>query len=200
MGKYFSVFLNNFKEDFIVFNLVRKESNFLKYLYYPDFRTVFIFRLSTYLYNFKITRPLAYLLTMMNDLIAGVWIGPTTQIKAGLFLGNSRGLVINSTAKIGTYCSIMQNVAIGGPNVTIGDNVEINAGASIISNARGKASLSIGNNVIIGAGAVVIKDVPDCSVVIGVPGKIIKKITPNDNWIAFRKSRNQKTMAISKDE
>ena len=36
-------------------------------------------------------------------------------------------------------------------------------------------NINIGNNVQIGSNAVVIKDVPDNSTVVGVPGRIVKK-------------------------
>ena len=79
----------------------------------------------------------------------------------------------------------------GGPHVTIGDYVEINAGAQVVSNARGVWQLNIGDNVIIGAGAVVVKDVPAQSVVVGVPAKVVKTIEPSDNWVEFRRERNK---------
>jgi len=72
----------------------------------------------------------------------------------------------------------------------IGDNVEINSGVNIKSNVRGKGALRIGNNVIVGAGAVVVNDVPDCCVVVGVPARVVKSITPDDNWVSFREKRN----------
>jgi serine O-acetyltransferase len=49
----------------------------------------------------------------------------------------------------------------------IGDNVYIGPGARLIGGFK------VGNNVVIGANAVVIKDVPDNSVVAGVPAKVI---------------------------
>lgn len=49
-------------------------------------------------------------------------------------------------------------------NVFIGNNVIILPG------------VTVGNNVVIGAGAVVTKDVPDNSVVAGVPARVIKTI------------------------
>jgi len=52
---------------------------------------------------------------------------------------------------------------------SIGDNVSVYAGAIIIGN------VTIGNNVTIGAGAVIVKDVPDNSLVVGNPMRIIKK-------------------------
>lgn len=184
--------INVAQKDIFVFRLAHNEPGIFKYIYYPDIRTVLIFRFSQYLFSKKLTKIFSYPLTLINDLIAGVWIGPRTQIGHGLLLGHSRGLIINPTAKIGKYCSIMQRVTIGGPNVIIGDNVEIGGGVSIISNPRGKSNLSIGDNVIIGAGAVVVHDIPDCSIVVGVPGKVIKKITPDQNWVCFRKLRNEK--------
>ncbi len=178
------------KEDMRVFCLIHPQKGFLKYIYYPDFRAVILFRISQLLYKNKITRPFSYLITMMNDFVTGVWIGPRVEAGPGLFLGHPRGLVINPTAKIGAYCSVMQRVTIGGPNVTIGNYVEINSGAQIISNARGKGRLQVGDHAIIGAGAMVIQDVPHQSVVVGVPAKVVKKISESENWMAFRKRRN----------
>ncbi|BBE50258.1 Serine acetyltransferase [Ferriphaselus amnicola] len=172
-------------EDINVFRLTHPQCGIFKYLYYPDFRAVMIYRLSQLFFNWRITRPLAYLCTMLNDLITGVWIGPRVVAGPGLSLGHPRGLVVNPDTRIGHHCSILQRVTIGGPNVVIGDYVSINGGAAVISNVRGRGCLTVGNHVIIGAGAVVLNDVPDCSVVVGVPGRVVKTITPDDNWFAF---------------
>ena len=51
--------------------------------------------------------------------------------------------------------------------VHIGDNVFIGAGSIILPNTV------IGNNVVVGAGCVVAKDIPDNSVVVGNPCRII---------------------------
>ncbi len=51
--------------------------------------------------------------------------------------------------------------------VDIGDNVFIGGGAIVLPNVR------IGNNVIIGAGSVVCKSIPDNSVAVGNPAKVI---------------------------
>lgn len=178
-------------EDIAVFRLVHPKKGIFKYIYFPDFRAVILFRISQLLYRKRFTRPFAYFFTLLNDLITGVWIGPRVQAGPGLFLGHPRGLVVNPSARIGKYCSIMQRVTIGGPNVTIGDYVEINAGAQIVSNARGIGQLNIGNNVIFGAGTVVVKDIPSNSLVVGVPGKVMKTINASENWIEFRKKMNK---------
>ena len=49
-------------------------------------------------------------------------------------------------------------------NVWIGSNCTINKG------------VTIGNNVVIGSGSVVTKDIPDNSLVVGIPAKVIKKL------------------------
>lgn len=86
------------------------------------------------------------------------------------------GVVISSQAKIGHNCKIWQNVTIGPKSIeeglqgkypTIGNNVQIFAGAVIIGN------IEIGDNAIIGANAVVLKDVKPNTIVAGIPAKKI---------------------------
>jgi len=173
------------KEDSKVFCLVHPQRGLFKYFYYPDFRAVLIFRLSQLFYSSRMTRPVSYLMTMLNDVLNGVWIGPRVSAGPGLSLAHPRGLMVNPDTIIGRKCSILHRVTIGGPQVVIGDFVSIGAGASIISNVRGRAYLTVGSNVIIGAGAVVVKDVPDCCVVVGVPAKVVKTIKPEDNWFEY---------------
>lgn len=64
--------------------------------------------------------------------------------------------------------------------VKIGDNVFIGNGAIILPGT------TIGNNVIVGAGAVVGSDVPDNSVVVGNPAKILCAF---DDYISRNKTR-----------
>ncbi len=54
--------------------------------------------------------------------------------------------------------------------VTIGDNCWIGGSVTILP------GVTIGDNVTIGAGSVVTKDIPDNSVAVGNPAKVIKKI------------------------
>lgn len=54
--------------------------------------------------------------------------------------------------------------------ITVGNDVWIGGNVTVVG------GVTIGNNVIVGAGAVVVKDVPDNSVVGGVPAKIIKEL------------------------
>ena len=72
--------------------------------------------------------------------------------------------------------------------IIIGDNVFFGNNAIVLPNVR------IGNNCIIAAGAVVTKDVPDNSVVAGVPAKVIKTIDQYEEKIKHRGALKTKLM------
>lgn len=104
----------------------------------------------------------------------GISISPATEIKSGFYIGHFGGIVVNHRVKIGRNCNISQGVTIGQSNrgkykgyPVIGDHVYIGPGAKIIG------AVHIGNYVAIGANCVVTKDIPDYSVVVGIPGKVI---------------------------
>ena len=65
-------------------------------------------------------------------------------------------------------------------NVIVGDNVFIGAGSIVLP------GVSIGNNVVIGAGSVVSRDIPDNSVAVGNPARVVKSI---DNYLDREKGR-----------
>ncbi len=58
--------------------------------------------------------------------------------------------------------------------VTIGNNCWIGGGVTILP------GVTIGNNVTIGAGSVVTRDIPDNSVAVGNPARVIKRINASD--------------------
>ena len=65
--------------------------------------------------------------------------------------------------------------------ITLGNNVHITGGTKFMgndvyigNNVIILPGVTIGNNVVIGAGAVVSKDIPDNSVAVGVPARVIK--------------------------
>jgi len=172
------------KEDTNVFKARHKgNKGFFKYIYYPDYRMILLIRFSQWLYKYKFLKPLSFLTVMLNDFISGIWVGPRVEIGVGAFFGHSRGLIFNPNAKIGKYCSFLNQVTLGGPNVEVGDYVEVGAGAMIISTYE--RSVIIGSYSLIGAGAVVTKSVPPFSVVAGVPAKIIKTISIEEWEKAF---------------
>lgn len=58
--------------------------------------------------------------------------------------------------------------------IIIGDNVWIGAGVQVMPGVK------IGSNVVIGGGSVVVKDIPDNSVAVGNPCRVVRAITDED--------------------
>lgn len=60
--------------------------------------------------------------------------------------------------------------------IVVGNNVWIGAGATIL------AGVTIGDNSVIGAGSVVTKSIPSNVIAVGVPCKVMRKITEEDKF------------------
>ncbi|MGJ8545516.1 MAG: gamma carbonic anhydrase family protein [Sulfitobacter sp.] len=71
---------------------------------------------------------------------------------------------------VGENCTIGHKVMLHG--CTIGDNSLIGMGATVLNGAK------IGKNCLIGAGALITegKEIPDGSLVMGVPGKVVRQL------------------------
>lgn len=149
-----------------------------------SFRITFWFRIGCYLkekrnWFHKILYGIVFLIHKHNQYLTGIQIAFGTQIGSGLTFSHFSCIVINSGAIIGKNCTIFQGVTIGsirgikGGVPTIGDNVIIFAGAKIIGNVK------IGNNTVIGANAVVTHNIPDNSVAVGIPAKVISNNSKN---------------------
>lgn len=80
--------------------------------------------------------------------------------------------IIGLVEFISYLAGCFRDVTLGqknGKTPTIGNNVVVSCGASILGDCI------IGDNVIIGAGCVVVKSVPANSTIIGNPAVIVKK-------------------------
>ncbi|MBE8220752.1 MAG: serine O-acetyltransferase, partial [Alphaproteobacteria bacterium] len=105
-------------------------------------------------------------------------IHPAAQIGKAMFIDHATGVVIGETAVVGDEVSILHNVTLGGSgkeagdrHPKIGNGVLISVGAKVLGNIR------VGDCAKIGAGSVVLTDVPAYSTAVGVPAKIIGKVS-----------------------
>lgn len=110
-----------------------------------------------------------------------VSVGVGTTILPGAILSNGtrlgKGCIVYYNSIITHDCIIGDFVEIS-PSVTLLGRCEIGSFSQIGSNATILPDVKIGKNVIIGAGAVVTMDIPDNSLVVGIPGKVIKSLKP----------------------
>jgi sugar O-acyltransferase (sialic acid O-acetyltransferase NeuD family) len=83
--------------------------------------------------------------------------------------------IINTNASVDHDCVLGDFVHIA-PSATLTGNIKVDEGTLIGANATILPNINIGRWCVIGAGAVVTEDIPDHSLVVGVPGKILKKI------------------------
>lgn len=105
----------------------------------------------------------------------GIEIHPAAKIGKGLFIDHGMGVVIGETTEIGDYCTLYQNVTLGGTgkdhgkrHPTLGNNVLVGAGAKVLG------PFTVGDNARVAAGAVVLDAVPENATAVGVPARVVK--------------------------
>lgn len=143
---------------------------------YPSFKVMLHYRLAHRLY----LRGHYFWARYISQRAArktGIEIHPGARIGKGLFIDHGNGVIIGETTVIGDNVTLYQGVTLGGTgkehgkrHPTIGNNVMISAGAKVLG------SFTIGDNSKIGAGSVVLSEVPPGSTVVGVPGRVVRRI------------------------
>ena len=128
--------------------------------------------------------------TLRGD-IENIHIGEGSNVQDGSVLHTDPGYPL----KVGKNVTIGHLVMLHG--CSIGDNSLIGIGAVILNNTK------IGKNCIIGAKALITenKEIPDNSLVVGSPGRVIRKVTDEEikaikenairyqeNWKKYSKS------------
>lgn len=144
-------------------------------LAYSGVHALLFHRFSHWLYENNL-RTIPRLISQLARFITGIEIHPGAEIGCGFFIDHGMGVVIGETAEIGDYVTLYQGVTLGGTgkergkrHPTIGNNVVIGAGAKVLG------AITIGDDAKIGAGSVVLKDVPENSTVVGIPGRIVNR-------------------------
>lgn len=120
-----------------------------------------------------------HVLFKLVQVVAGIELPCEVPVGRNFVIEHSGGMVVSGYARIGDNCRIRPGVIIGLARIeepcapTIGNNVDIGAGAKLIG------GIVIGDNVRIGANAVVVRDVPPDSIAVGIPARIIPARTPS---------------------
>ncbi len=145
---------------------------------YPGLHAIWSHRIAHWLWkrNFKL---LGRVISQIARGVTGIEIHPGATIGRRFFIDHGMGIVIGETAEIGDDVTMYHGVTLGGVSLekgkrhpTIGNNVVIGAGAKVLG------AIQIGEDSRIGSNAVVVKPVPENSVVVGVPGRIVVRSTP----------------------
>ena len=143
------------------------------FLCYSGLHAVWFYRMNHWLWNHRFFL-LARMLSQAARFLTGIEIHPGARIGRRLFIDHGNGVVIGETAIVGDDITFYQGVTLGGTgkehgkrHPTIEDGVVVGGGAKILGN------ITVGKNCRIGAGSVVLRNVPDNSTVVGVPGHII---------------------------
>jgi serine O-acetyltransferase len=143
------------------------------FLCYSGLHAVWWYRINHWLWNHRLFL-LGRFLSQTARFLTGIEIHPGAQIGRRLFIDHGLGVVIGETAVVGDDVTLYQGVTLGGTgkehgkrHPTIEDGVVAGSGAKILGN------ITVGKNCRIGAGSVVLRNIPEDSTVVGVPGHII---------------------------
>lgn len=139
---------------------------FLRFFRWPEYRVVLGGRLKQCGLPGKLLAAIVKIRTRHLNL----YIHRMQNIGAGFRIMHGYSTIVNAQ-QIGENCCVSQNVTIGWSKSglpSIGDNVNIYAGAIVVGGIR------LGDNCTIGAGAVVTKDVPKGACVVGNPAKVVE--------------------------
>src|ERR1700733_6627225 len=142
-------------------------------LCYAGLHAVWFYRINHWMWSHGLL-VMARWMSQVARLLTGIEIHPGAVIGRRVFIDHGLGVVIGETAVVGEDVTLYQGVTLGGTgkehgkrHPTLLDNVVVGGGAKILGN------ITVGHNCRIGAGSVVLRNVPDDSTVVGVPGHII---------------------------
>ena len=118
------------------------------------------------------------LLYKLVQILTGIELPCEVELGRNFVIDHFGGIVISGYAKFGNDCRIRTGVVVGLARIddpcapTIGNDVDIGAGAKVLGRVR------IGDRVRIGANAVVLCDVPSDSIAVGVPAVVRPRRPP----------------------
>jgi sugar O-acyltransferase (sialic acid O-acetyltransferase NeuD family) len=123
----------------------------------------------------RLVHPSAYV-SPYARLGEGVFVGARSVVAAGAALADhvfvNRGVTVGHDTVIGEYARLQ-------PGCNVGGHVRIGRAALIGIGAQVQQELVVGDGAVVAAGAAVIEDVPERTLVAGVPA-VLKRTYPGD--------------------
>lgn len=117
---------------------------------------------------------IARVISQISRFYTGIEIHPGARIGRRFFIDHGMGVVIGETCEIGNNVTIFQGVTLGGTGKEQGKrHPTVKDYALIATGAKVLGSITVGEGSKIGAGSVVLRDVPDHSTVVGIPGRVV---------------------------
>mgnify|MGYP001468718960 CR=1 FL=1 len=147
------------------------------FLCYPGVHALWIHKIAHFFYKIGLYL-IARIISHIARFLTGIEIHPGAKIGRRVFIDHGMGVVIGETTEVGDDVLLYKGVVLGGTSLeqgkrhpTIGKNVVIGSNACVLG------PVTVGDGARIGSGSVVIKDVPNGTTVVGIPGKIVDKKT-----------------------
>jgi sugar O-acyltransferase (sialic acid O-acetyltransferase NeuD family) len=125
-------------------------------------------------------------------------VHPSAQISRRASLGRGSvamaGSVVNADARVGEFCVLNTNCSLDhdarmedfsslAPGAVVGGNASIGCFSAISLNAGVLQERKVGRHVVVAAGAVVTRDVPDFTLVAGVPARRLRTRTQGEPYL-----------------
>jgi serine O-acetyltransferase len=163
----------------VIFEKDPAARNIFEVLTYQGLHAILLHRLAHRLY--RAGAPVVpRLISQIGRIITGgIEIHPGAQIGRRFFIDHGAGVVIGETAEIGDNVMLYHQVTLGATgwwkhrdgrvkrHPTIGDNVTIGVGASILG------PVTVGHDSKIGAMALVLENIPPHSLVVSQPARLL---------------------------
>lgn len=148
-------------------------------LVYPGLHALWLHRVAHGLWRRRLVL-LPRVIAHANRFLTGVEIHPGAQVGRRVFIDHGMGVVVGETAVVGDDCLLYQGVVLGGTSLaptrrhpTLGRGVVVGTNACVLG------AIQIGDGARVGSNSVVIRDVPEGTTVVGVPGKAMRTERPS---------------------
>lgn len=166
--------------DYVIANDPAARNRWEVFLLYSGVHAIIMHKIAHSLYKNKWFF-LARLISQFSRFMTGIEIHPGAQIGRFVFIDHGMGVVIGETAIVGDYCVLFHGVTLGGTSSTktkrhptLGSHVVVGAGAKLLGN------ITVGDYCKIGANSVLVHNVESYSTAVGIPAKVIRKLSKED--------------------